>query len=307
MFFCEELLGLCPGLPLFDDMTNRKNTSKQNIMTLVELFNRFSNIAITRIDWQGLPESVNERFLNMTLYCFGYAAFFEDPNLGFLALPCNTDGSFNIYYEPTRVRAYSFNYQRYLQKEDFVFIRNNPTKTPTAWPVWEYTKRMSDILRTIDVLNKKLKQPHIFLCEEKKVETYKRLLNQVDNNEWAIIGSKDFGLDKSKFDLLDTRITPNFEDLWYSYKQMESILYTALGIESAGVEKKQRLIVDEVNANNMITEYSVYTTLKQLEEACKQINERWGLNVSVSMKAVSEYRKEDGRNVSVYDGAQTVS
>lgn len=293
MFFCEELFQLLPSSPLIPEMTKART---QNFITLAELFNRFSNIAITRIDWHGLPDSIDERFLNMSLYAFGTAAFFEDENLGFMALPCTVDGGFNVYYNPNRVRAFSFNYNKTLEKDDFVYIRNTPTKTPTSWPVWEYTRRMADILRTIDVLNKKLKQPHIFLCDEKKRETYRRLFEQVDDNQYFIIGSKDFGIDKSKLDILRTDVNPYFQDLWYSYKQMESILYTCLGIESNNTPKNERLIVDEVNANNMVTEYSVYTTLKCLETACEQINKKWGLDVSVSMKKVSEYRKEDGRN-----------
>lgn len=298
--FGQELMNI-GGSPLL--MKIKSEAQAENIITFAEMFNRFSNLAITRIIWDGLPSSVDERFLNTALYIYGQAAFFEDPNMGFMALPCTVAGEYNAYYNPTSVEAYSFNYRRRLTQDEFVFIRNNPTRTPTAWPVFEYTKRMADLLRSMDVLNKKLKQPYLITCDEKQRLTYENILKKVSDNEWFILGAKDFGLDKNNLQVVDLKVNPYFEDIWYSYHSIEQILYTALGIESRGEDKKERVLVDEVNANNMVTDMSVFVTLKELEAACEKINEKYGLNVSVKMKTVTDYRKEDGRNGSVYDGA----
>lgn len=293
MFFGEEFLNVGKS-PLL--MKIKSQAQSENVITFAELFNRFSNLAITRIVWDGLPDSVSERFLNESLYFYGQAAFFEDENMGFMALPCALAGKYNAYYDPIKVEAFSFNYRKMLEKDEFVFIRNNPTRTPTAWPVFEYTKRMSDLLRTMDVLCKKLKQPYLLTCEEKERITFENALKKVADNEWFVLGSKDFGFNKENIHVLDLKVNPYFEDIWYAYHSIENILYTSLGIESKGEDKKERLLVDEVNANNMVTEMSVYTTLKELEHACDQINEKYGLNVSVHMKTVTEYRTEDGRN-----------
>lgn len=294
MLFCENLMGI-GNSPLLVKVKSESQTA--NFITFAELFNRFSNIAITRIVWEGLPNSVSERFLNESLYVYGQAAFFEDENMGLMALPCSVAGHYNAYYEPTVVEAFSFNYRKRLQKDDFVFIRNNPSRTPTAWSVFEYTKRMADILRTLDVICKKLKQPYIITCDEKQRLTFENVLKKVNDNDWFVLGSKEFGFDKSDLKTIDLKINPYFEDLWYSYHSMESILYSTLGIESQPEQKRERLLVDEVNANNMVTEMSVFATIKELEHACEQINKKYGLNVSVHMKTVTEYRREDGRNV----------
>lgn len=304
MFFGEEFMSVGRS-PLLTKIKSQAQT--ENVVTFAELFNRFSNLAITRIVWEGLPKSVDERFLNTSLYIYGQAAFFEDPNLGFMALPCSIAGQYNVYYNPVSVEAYSFNYRRKLKEEEFVFIRNTPTRTPTAWPVFEYTKRMSDLLRTMDVLCKKLKQPYLLSCDEKQRLTFENALKKVADNEWFVLGSKEFGFSKDSINVIDLKVNPYFEDIWYAYHSIEQILYTCLGIESKGEDKKERLLVDEVNANNMVTEMSVFVTLKELEAACEKINDKYGLNVSVHMKTVTDYRKEDGRNGEVYNGTEAIS
>lgn len=296
------------GLPLMNingscALAGRYKTEseRENFLIFEELYNRFSNIAVTRFEWSNLPESISERFLNQTLYLFGQAVFFLDPQMSYLALPCNMSGQYNIYYNPTAVNAYSFNYNRQLNDGEFVFIRNNPTCTPTAFPVFEYTRRMADILRTIDVLTKKLKQPYMFQCEEKQRMTYLNLIKNISDNELLILGTKNFGIDKDQINLIDLKFDPHLDELWDTYRNLENHLYTAMGIESVGQEKRERLLVDEVNSNNMVTQMSIETNLRELQIACEEINKKYGLNISVKARGVEEFRKEAEQNVEIYD------
>lgn len=306
MFFGQELLCIPEHVTTLGAKM-KTEAQRDNLVLFMEMFNRFSNIAVTRIDWHGLPESVNERFLNQTLYLYGSAVFFRDENLGLLALPATMSGEFNIYYEPTSVQAYSFNYNKRLQYGEFVYIRNNPTCTPTAFPVYEYTKRMSDILRTIDVLCKKMKQPFMFACDEKQRQTYLNLVKKVQDNETIILGVKDWDFKKEAFKILETPVPTDLTKLWEMYSNMERLLYTALGIESVGIEKRERLLVDEVNANNMVTQMGVDVTMKQLESACEEINKKYNLNVSVSAKGIEYYREGVGNSGSLYDNPSGIS
>lgn len=305
MLFGQELLQM-RQLPLAQAQASE--AQRENAILFEERYNYYSNIAITRYEWEGLPESVNERFLNTVLYCMGKAAFFEDPNLGFMALPCTTSGQYNVYYEPVEVEAYSFNYHRRLVAGDpernFVQIRNNPTCTPTAFPVFEFTRRMTDVLRTIDVLTKKMKQPFLIACEEKERLTYQNALKKIADNEIAILGSKQFGLQKGFLDFKDMRLAPDFVTLWNSYRNLENLIHTTLGIESVATEKAERLIADEVNANNMIADMSIEANIKQLQADCEKVNRTFGLNIWVEAKTIAGYTREVLSDVDVYDGAK---
>lgn len=307
--FGTELLGLggsnTQANTLLTDI--KSQAQLENAITFAELFNRFSNLAITRYEWEGLPESIDERFLNTTLYLFGQAAIFEDSELGYMALPCEPTGRFNVYYNPISVRAYSFNYNKTLTDNEFTFVRNNPSRTPTAFPIMCYTRRMADILRTIDVTTRKMKHPYIFLCDEKDRLTYQNMIKKVQDNEIMILGSKTFGIDKAAdTQILNTETPNNLRDLWESYHSMENILYTALGINSTRYEKRERLIRDEVNSNNMVTEMTIEVNVKELQKACEDVNKKFNLNIWVEVKQIADYQ-EVNDNGTVYSGVELVN
>lgn len=298
MYFGDSLLQKMPNTASKDFLPNmlcgiyKTEAQRENAELHQEMYNRFSNIAITRYNWTGLPNSVNERFLNTTLYLYGSAAFFRDENLGFIALPCTIAGNYNIYYEPLTVNAFSFNYNKMLsntENNEFVYIRNNPSATPTAVSVFTFTRRMCDILRSIDVVSRKMKQPYMIQCDESERLTVENLIKKIQDNETMIVGSKSFGLKNKAFEVTPLPTPASLEALWYTYRQLETILYTIMGINSTGQEKKERLLVDEVNANNMVTDMSIEVNIKELQIACEKINKTFGLNVWVEATTVMDY------------------
>lgn len=301
MLFGTPLINLNAETLLCKSYKKMSEAQIGNLALFTEMYNRFSNIAITRYEWSGLPQSVNERFLNQTLYLFGNAVFFEDPNLGYLALPCTIGNGFNIYYNPISVHAYSFNYEKNLSEGDFVYIRNNPTATPTAISVYEYCQRMSDVIRTIDVLCKKMKQPFIVMCDEKQRQTYLNLFKNVSDNEVIVLGVKDYDIKKDMIDIKPAEITQDLSKLWDTYHSYENLLYTALGINSANTSKRERLITDEVNSNNMVVEMSIEQNIKELKTACEEINRKYKLNISVKARGIEDYVGEQGESSNTYD------
>ena len=56
----------CPNNPL-GDMYVKTEAQMENSKLFMEMYNRYSNIAVTRYDWKNLPIGVNERLLNMSL------------------------------------------------------------------------------------------------------------------------------------------------------------------------------------------------------------------------------------------------
>lgn len=288
-FYGSELLGILPNTL---DSVYKTEAQRENAVLLCEMFSRYSNIAVSRLKWSGLPKTVSERFLAQTLYLFGNAVFFQDPNLGYLAMPCTMAGGFNMYYDPVSVNAYSFNYSRYLEPGEFVYMRADPSGTPMAFTVFTWCKRMADIIRTIDVRAEKMKHPFFLRCSEKQRQTYLNLVKKIKDNELLILSSKDFEMGRDEVSLLLTNVDTDLSPLWDTYLQYEQTLYTAMGIENIGERKRERMLVDEVNANNMLTDMSIEVQLKELQHACEQINERYGLDVWVEAKTIDNYEPD---------------
>ena len=61
---------------------------------------------------------------------------------------------------------------------------------------------------------------------------------------------------------------------------------TEIGIPNANTDKRERLITDEVNANNVETYSKCSMWLENLQEACQKVNRMFGLSISVDWRDI---------------------
>ena len=66
-------------------------------------------------------------------------------------------------------------------------------------------------------------------------------------------------------------------------------LLTFLGINNNNTDKKERLLVDEVNANNEFILVNIEHMYEERKLACELINEKFGLNITVERREVDVY------------------
>ena len=69
---------------------------KRNNQTFIMYYERLLSIAISRFKWNNLPPSVDSRFLELVLCCKGYACFFRDDVMGYLALESTIGGELTV-------------------------------------------------------------------------------------------------------------------------------------------------------------------------------------------------------------------
>lgn len=293
MFFGQNFLGMLPNSEL--GMRYKTDAQRENQKLFMELYNRWSNLAVTRFDWQGLPAGVDERVLNMGLYLQGTCAFFDHPQMGVTALPCTMGNSFNFLWQPTSVEVMGYGYSKHIaDPAEFGFVRASPSSAPLAITVYEYTKRMADTLRAIDVVNQRMKRPYVFQADEKNRMTILNLFKNIKDNEEIVIGLKDYPLDKMHVEISPLPYAGNTDQLWTSYHEYERILYTAMGVKTVPVEKKERLVSDEANSSNMVIELANEVNLKELTLCIEDVNRKFNLSISVSLKELSNFDNDEG-------------
>ena len=273
-----------------------------NNFTWRQYFNRLCQLSMVMFKWEGLPDTVDPRFLERTLFNKGDCIFFRDEDLdivegqkgSYLTLPSANYGAFNVYNIPMSRRAYANNgYNKDLTDKDSVIIYNNYLRTNNRLDVEMFAKRLYNIDRAIDVNANAQKTPILLLCEEKERLSYINLYKEWDGNEPVIKGTK--GLDLEGFQVLKTD-APYVADKLYELKtNIWNEALTYLGITNVSLQKKERMITDEVQRMLGGTYASRYSRLLARQEACEQINKMFGLNVSVS------YRDEIENNASLDD------
>ena len=271
--------------------TNFWESAVMNNATYIQYYNRLIELSIAMFDWTGLPDTIDPRFLELTLFKYGQAVFFEDEVMGYLALTNAVQGGFDVYGYPVASRAYSpyNNYQKNLTLDDSVIIYNNYLRTPSSLDVEVFAKRLYNLDRVIDVNANAQKTPVLIKCAETQRLTMKNLYKEFDGNSPVIFG--DNGLNDANFTVLSTE-APYVADRIYQLKtQIWNEALTYLGISNINVQKKERLITDEVSRNMGGVIASRYSRLNARQNACAKINKMFGLNVWCEYR--DDYRELD--------------
>lgn len=276
-----------------------------NNRTYMQYYNRLTELALSMFEWKNLPKTVDQRFLEMCLFSDGMCVFFEDEVLGYLGLRCMIGGKLNVYQIPTDRRAYATNgYQKELDGTNSVIIFNNYLHTNSMLDVEMFSKRLYNLDRAIDVNANAQKTPVLIQCDETQRMTMKNLYKQYEGNEPFIFGSK--GLDANGLKVLQTG-APYVADKLYELKtQIWNEALTYLGISNINVVKKERMITDEVTRNQGGTVASRYSRLESRRQACKQINEMFGLDIWVDYREdfqdIEEQKNENEEEEQEYRG-----
>ena len=253
-------------------------SAAMNTGTYRQYYNRLVELAISMFEWKNLPDTVDPRFLEVCLFTDGQVVFFNDPDLGYLTLQNACNGGFNVYRIPVKRRAYAVNgYQKDLSDKDSVIIFNNYLHTNSQLDAAMFARRLSDLDRSIDVNAKAQKTPILIKCDETQRLTMQNLYMQYDGNMPFIFADKSLNTNQLQAIKTDA---PYVADKLYQLKtQIWNEALTYLGISNINVQKKERLITDEVTRNQGGTIASRYSRLNARRDACKQINAMFGLDV----------------------------
>ena len=271
--------------------TNFDESLWRNNGTYRFYLDRLTELSISMFDWQNVPDSIDARFLETTLFLNGSAVFFKDEDLRdeqiegdeegtLLALPVAMNGNFDLYNIPTRRTAYATNgYNRNLTNKDSVIVYNNMIRTNSVQTCTVYARRLWNLDRAIDVNANAQKTPVLIRCNDSERLTLVNAYQKWEGNEPVIYGTKDF--DPNSISVLRTDAPYVARDLYELKTQIWNEALTYLGISNMNFQKRERLVTDEVVRNQGGTIASRYSRLEARREACKKINKMFGTNIEV--------------------------
>lgn len=268
----------------------------QNEWAFLDYYYRLKALACTMFEWKGLPDSVSSRVLEERLYSDGYAIFFEDSTLGWLALGGGYSGV-NVNGDPITCQptspAKTFNSMPVVRQgeNDYsgkaCFVRNNFDCFPTYITTLRYAKSLYTLDMTRDINLKAQKTPVLLLCDQKGLTTMRNVYAKYEGDAPVIYGDKNI-LDPNCVKVLKTDapfIAGQLQDIKVAiYNEYLNIL----GIAKANDSKKERLITDEVEQGNKEASAFANTMLTSRLAAAKIISEMTGNEVTVTLRAETE-------------------
>lgn len=245
-------------------------------------FKKYKRLITSMFKWENLPDGISSRFIEDKLFYNGQLIFFKS-KLGFYVVSQCTEVGLNDYEEPTGYRAYGVNLiNEPVLAKDCVAIWNDLFRQGNAQNVHFFSKRLSNIEKTIDINLEQLKNPYIISCPEGQRETVKQVMKQKTDGVPYIFSSDDFNsmVDVRVFDLKIQNHTRELEEVKHS---IENEGLTFFGINNVNVLKRERLITGEAEQNDEQITFNKQSMLSARQQAVEQINEKFNQNIKVSL------------------------
>ena len=275
-----------------------------NNLTYRQYLNRLTELAISMFEWKNLPDTVDARYLELHLFETGCMVYFKDDVIGDLCLDCIVNGRLDVYGNPLLRRAYSGynNYQKLLTYKDSVIIWNNYLHGNSILDVEMFARRLYNIDRIIDVNANAQKTPVLLQGSEKQRLTLLNLYKEYDGNAPFIFGDKN--LDINSLKAFSTNAPYVCDKLYQLKTQIWNEALTYLGISNINIQKKERLITDEVTRNQGGTIASRYSRLESRRQAVKKINDMFGTDIEVNYR--EDFQQVGDDNQPEDPGANTI-
>lgn len=253
------------------------------------LYNHFVNLAIKRFKWDNLPEGLTSDILEEMIITYGQLGAINDRGL-IKILPAHGTNRVNIYNQPIGYMLYGMNGETHnVSSKEMVRLRNNPLGTPDKDNLLIFAKRLDNIEQTQEVNLFQQCMPKIIATNRDGILTAKNIIKKIKDFSFVIL-SRDKGINNQirQDDVIDTS-SPYLLDKLSDYDNyMVNKVMTYLGINNANIDKKERLISDEVNANNDQIQSILDMYFECRQEFCKLVNEKFGTNITVEKREVDE-------------------
>lgn len=247
---------------------------------------RLVELSTVMFEWQNLPDEIDQRYIELTLFAEGKALFFYDETVKqYIVLGYNDFGDgFDIYGNPNRRRAFSHwnSYQFVGDATNSVPIYNNNLRLPSYPDLIGLAHRLSQLDQIIDVNTNAQKTPMLLLCDREQRLSLINLYEKYEGNMPVIFG--DSALNKDMISSIDTGAAYIGKELYDLKTQYWNEALSYLGITNGGHNKKERLNDMEFASLQGGTIANRYSRLSQRQKACEQINKLFGLDLKCVFK-----------------------
>lgn len=267
---------------------------------LVNLFKRYLyQKAISTVKCE-IPETWNRDYLLYTIFAFGYIAVVNTNKYGVICQGCSLSG-FDIYYAPTNAVISNPLLRGILTPRIHTqceILKLTPDYCGIDDIITYYANKLALAGETVDTNLINTKLAYIFTAGNKAAAaTFKTLYDDIASGKPAVVVDKSLlrddgtlGIDMFNQQLSNTYIAG---DVLSDMRKIEADFNTIIGIPNANTDKKERLIQDEVNANNTETGCRLDLWIESLNECSEKANKMFGLNIHFERRFKADQEGSD--------------
>lgn len=246
------------------------------------------------------------RHFRNVLFTTGYIGVFEDKKFGLVALACSFMGQ-NLFYSPKKILVANpllAGVERTIGKDCVLFTLQetpsfgdlyfNPASTSVLDIIDYYAEQMALASQALNSNFVNSQLAYVFTTDNKASgEAFKKMFEMIASGEPAVVQDKNLLREDGSpaWQAFQQNLGQNYiaNDILTSLSGLNDQFCTLVGIPNANTEKKERLIVDEANANNVETTCLSDLWLENMQKCCEEVNSMFG----VDMKVEKRYNMEE--------------
>lgn len=256
------------------------------------------NRTLGMFEYSNLPETLPQVEIEKRLQTKGHATIYQYKNKLYVTTGNLNGQELSPYNEPTyvNINVPAFNLSQRLEiGEQCVVIYNDDMKTGLLDTISKHGTLMleNEITMLLSTYNARI-QTLISAGTDQTINDAQKYLNQIIDGNLGIIGENAFFNDLKTHNAQSTA-KQDMAQLIQLQQFYKSDLYNELGLSSLNNMKKERMNIDEVNANNDNIYPYVDGMLRNRMEGIKMVNKLFNGNIEVDFSSTWK-DKADNRN-----------
>ena len=251
------------------------NSQLTNVSTYNMYFRQLLTLAENVFQFKGFGFYLDISYMNKQLLRKGSIAFFYDDVLEeLLALPYQNIGNLDMYNRPIKIKVIGANgYNRTLSPYEYVIMYDNNGRYPLYLDLLQYAERLAYATRTIDINLSQQKTPRVWKTSSDRLKSVQDKIAKIDSFEEVVIDFSDKLLDDTTMVLapapyIADKVEDNKKEIWAEVMRL-------IGIANIGVQKRERMITDEVQSMQGGTIASRFSRYEPRDKAIREINEKF--------------------------------
>lgn len=247
--------------------------------------------AMSVFKFNGIPKHWAKDYFLHLLYCWGFVAIINTDAFGVIPQGCGLTG-YDVMYRPTNA-VITNPLLRGIKTPrigvECALIKLRPDYGGIMDTVKFYADMMALTASTAGVNLANSKLSYVFGANNKAgAESFKKMHDEILKGKPGVVADKSlFNSDGSlSIQMFTQNVGQNYivDRLLVDLRKWENMYDTCMGIPNANTDKKERLIVDEVNANNVETDNNCELWLEEIRAGFDCANELFGLNLTVDWR-----------------------